>query len=78
MNNRGEGRSRKLAGDFTVLLAVAVIVGTFSTVWRSFIGRKTRHRSGCTIRYRTILTLGIRSVPLSLIKALSERARIRS
>src|ERR1700720_2087067 len=30
MNNRGEGRLWKLAGDFTVLLAVAVIVGTFS------------------------------------------------
>ena len=30
MNNRGEGRVSKLAGDFTVLLAVAVIVGTFS------------------------------------------------
>src|SRR5712672_4168797 len=30
MNNRGEGRVWKLAGDFTVLLAVAVIVGTFS------------------------------------------------
>src|SRR5712691_7998761 len=30
MNNRGEGLVWKLAGDFTVLLAVAVIVGTFS------------------------------------------------
>jgi len=29
MNNPGEGRVWKLAGDFTVLLAVAVIVGTF-------------------------------------------------
>src|SRR6266851_5790623 len=30
MKNRCEGRVWKLAGDFTVLLAVAVIVGTFS------------------------------------------------
>ena len=30
MNNRGEGRVWKLAGNLTVLLAVAVIVGTFS------------------------------------------------
>jgi len=30
MNNRGEGRVWKLVGDFSVLLAVAVIVGTFS------------------------------------------------
>jgi hypothetical protein len=30
MDNRGEGRVWKLAGDFTVLLAVVVIVGTFS------------------------------------------------
>ena len=30
MNNRGEGRVWKLAGDLTVVLAVAVIVGTFS------------------------------------------------
>src|SRR5713101_2774351 len=30
MNNRGEGRVWKLAEDITVLLAVAVIVGTFS------------------------------------------------
>src|SRR5260370_17023724 len=30
MNNRGEGRIWKLAGDLTVVLAVAVIVGTFS------------------------------------------------
>src|SRR5580765_5726492 len=30
MNNRGEGRFWKLAGNVTVLLSVAVIVGTFS------------------------------------------------
>src|SRR5882672_3754093 len=32
MNNRGEGRIWKLTGDFTVLLAVAAMVGTFSVL----------------------------------------------
>ena len=73
MNNRGEGRVWKLAGDFTVLLAVAVIVGR-SRYWQQEVSscQKTRHSGSASMTHlpAPILRLGIHSVQLSSIKAI--------
>jgi hypothetical protein len=73
MNNRGEGRVWKLAEDFTVLLAVAVIVGTFSLLAAGgfIVPEDTHSGSAWSTRLPApILRLGIRSVQLSSIKAI--------